>query len=171
MFFPRIWPYCPYFNQILHLKGQTATLVSIQHMLPQARGFLELLYDVPDQTKSYLWRLTPGILQHFLHTKSYTDSHYSVLTAILIVMNPTLQNGKLACNHWTYGTSYASDILHVYSRVFVNEQFRTQVYGPDAGETDGKCVGPGGVGVHGRSTSYRCSTWCRVDLLVETVCC
>ena len=115
MFFPRIWPYCPYFNQILHLKGQTATLVSIQHMLPQARGFLELLYDVPDQTKSYLWRLTPGILQHFLHTKSYTDSHYSVLTGqFLLLWTPHFKMGSW---HVTTGLMAHHTLLTYYTYI------------------------------------------------------
>jgi hypothetical protein len=56
-------------------------------------------------------------------------------------MNSIFQNGKPACNHWSYGTSYTSGILHL--RVFVNQWFRTQVYGPDAGEIDDKYVGPG----------------------------
>lgn len=56
-------------------------------------------------------------------------------------MNPTFQNGKPACMHWTYGTSYTCGILHLH--VFVNQQFRTQVQGPDTGEIDGKYVGLG----------------------------
>jgi len=43
------------------------------------------------------------------------------------------------------GTPYTSGILHL--RVFVNQQFRTQIYGPGAGEIDSKCMGPeGGYG-------------------------
>jgi len=51
-------------------------MLSIQHMLQQAKGFLVLLHDEPDHPKSYLWRITPGMLQHFLHIKSYNEPHY-----------------------------------------------------------------------------------------------
>jgi hypothetical protein len=67
----------------------------------------------------------------------------------------------------SYGTPYTSDILHL--RVFVNQHFRTQVYGPDAGEIDGKCVEPGKVYAEGtRLINVRQGVLYR--LLAEIIC-
>jgi hypothetical protein len=89
------------------------------------------------------WRLA-AILDETGESPSFRETHilflflYDVITAAGSHLGLTKDDPFY---YRSYGTPYTSDMLHLH--VFVSQQFTTQVYGPDAGETDGKCVGPG----------------------------